>query len=62
MTIAKDDKKVHRIGYSPEALLVGSDPNVYFVISEYQLSTGFEPAHFALGLEDQEQYRFSPYS
>ena len=49
-------------GYSPEALLVGSDPNVYFVISEYQLSTGFEPAHFALGLEDQEQYRFSPYS
>ena len=48
--------------YSPEALLVGSEPKVYFVISEYQLSTGLEPAHFALGFEDQEQYRFSPKS
>lgn len=36
-------------------MLVGSDPKAYLAISEYQLSTGFEPGHLALALLLQEQ-------
>ena len=47
---------------SPELKLVGSAPKLYFLISEYQESTGLSPGHLALGLDDHEQYKFSPNS
>ena len=46
----------------PVPIEVGSLPNSYFLISEYQLSTGLLPGHLALALDDHEQNRFSPNS
>lgn len=52
----------HIIIHSPLAVDVGSLPKLYFLISEYQLSTGFFPGHLAFGSDDQQQNRFSPKS